>query len=275
MSDFIKRGNYSMQKSIILPKWLDDYIFCSLGAKYCRSNGDMLVINWDKRDVLNYLGTYFPRSYCESYCILKNYISNNFDLFADKKAISVLDFGSGTGGEIIGMLSILDECYPNLQEVHVKALDGNASALRLFEKIVSEYKYHSRFLIKDSVSQVKIDDIYDLSIIDTIINASYDMIFSFKTICEFVSERCFDEKNPYCSFVSTFFPKLKKGGILLLEDVTTKNSVSNAWLPEMMDKAFDNLSIADRNYGHNMQFNVNHSHRSNDVSKVAWRITRR
>lgn len=52
-----------MVKSVRLPLWLDDMIFKQLGAKYCRSNSDMTVIDWDKNDVLNYLGTYFPHSY--------------------------------------------------------------------------------------------------------------------------------------------------------------------------------------------------------------------
>ena len=58
-----------MVTNVSLPQWLDKYIFSSLNAKYCRSNSDMSVIDWDKKDMLNYLGTYFPRSYTESYCI--------------------------------------------------------------------------------------------------------------------------------------------------------------------------------------------------------------
>ena len=48
-----------MLNSVTLPQWLDHLIFEELGAKSCRSNSDMTVIDWDKKDVLNYLGTYF------------------------------------------------------------------------------------------------------------------------------------------------------------------------------------------------------------------------
>lgn len=62
-----------MQTSVNLPKWLDDLIFSKMGAKYCCSNADMTVIDWDKSDILNYLGTYFPRSFAEAYCIFTSY----------------------------------------------------------------------------------------------------------------------------------------------------------------------------------------------------------
>ncbi len=98
-----------MQNRVVLPKWLDDLIFEQLGAKYCRSNSDMTVIDWDKNDVLNYLGTYFPRSYAESYCIFCEFFNNFPNHFANKEEISIFDFGCGTGGEIIGFLTALSE----------------------------------------------------------------------------------------------------------------------------------------------------------------------
>ena len=65
----------NMQSEIILPQWLDNLIFEQMQGKYCPTCGDMTVINWNKKDVLNYLGTYFPRSYAESLYIFNN-ISN-------------------------------------------------------------------------------------------------------------------------------------------------------------------------------------------------------
>ena len=64
----------------------------------------MTNIDDDKAKTLNYLGTYFPRSYAESYCIFSEYFKSNNSDFADKEELSIFDFGSGTGGEIIGLL---------------------------------------------------------------------------------------------------------------------------------------------------------------------------
>lgn len=119
-----------MNTSVQLPKWLDNLIFEQLGAKYCRSNADMTVIDWDKNDVLNYLGTYFPRSYAESYCIFSEFLTKWPNRFVNKTELSVFDFGCGTGGEIIGLLDSLQDVH-SIQMVRICALDGNYSGLLL------------------------------------------------------------------------------------------------------------------------------------------------
>ena len=50
----------AMAINVNLPQWLDEYIFGDLKANYCCSNSDMTVIDWNRSNVLNYLGTYFP-----------------------------------------------------------------------------------------------------------------------------------------------------------------------------------------------------------------------
>ena len=57
-----------------LPIWLDDYIFKTLKAQYS-PNHERFDFNLDlsESDILKYLGTYFPRSYGESFCIFDNF----------------------------------------------------------------------------------------------------------------------------------------------------------------------------------------------------------
>ena len=43
-------------KSVILPKWIDGLIFKVLSAKYSRRNKDLVVLEWEKDEVLTYLG---------------------------------------------------------------------------------------------------------------------------------------------------------------------------------------------------------------------------
>ena len=52
-----------------LPHWIDTLIFDELKANHCPQRSDMTNIDNDKAKTLNYLGTYFPRSYVEAYCI--------------------------------------------------------------------------------------------------------------------------------------------------------------------------------------------------------------
>ena len=101
--------------SVTLPLWLDDYIFNRLGATYCCSRSNMSVIDWNNVDVLNYLGTYFPRSFVESYSIFTSFLKKHAVIYDCKKELSIFDFGCGTGGEIIGLLLALSEQCKSLK----------------------------------------------------------------------------------------------------------------------------------------------------------------
>lgn len=112
-------------REVTLPSWLDKFIFNDLGAYYSRSNSDMLVIDWDPKQILGYLGTYFPRSYAEAYCIFKQYLQMG-RRFDSKDTLGLLDFGCGTGGEIIGIATAIAEVKPSIKCLKVKAIDGVA-----------------------------------------------------------------------------------------------------------------------------------------------------
>lgn len=264
----------NLTTSISLPSWLDDHIFDVLGAKYCRSNTDMTVIDWDKSDVLNYLGTYFPRSYVESYCIFKQHFENFEMDRTSKEEISIFDFGCGTGGEIIGLISAITERFANVKTINIVALDGNKHSLRLYEDVLERFRSQSKIQINNRIVPIEIDDFYDLSIIESVITTQFDIIITFKAICEFVTKQRFEQNNPYKHIANTFLPKLLDKGIMLLVDVTTYNDVSQEWLPKMIDKGLSDVDckIIGRNTGYNQVFSISHSRKQNDVSKIAWRI---
>ncbi len=266
-----------MITSVRLPLWLDNLIFEQLGAKYCRSNADMTVIDWDKNDVLNYLGTYFPRSYAESYCIFSDYFKKYSEQFENKEELSIFDFGCGTGGEIIGLLTALSENYPNINTVKVFALDGNDNALQLYDNVLLELKKHIKQKIENHSAQLRIDDFYDLDILNIVLKRKFDLIISFKAICEFVTKQQFEKQNAYEYITKFLLPKLTEGGIILLVDVTTYNGTSKEWLPMMMDRGLmsANCCVLDRNQGYNQTYSVSHSLMAKDESKIAWRIIKK
>ena len=118
----------SMEDAMTLPLWLDHLLFKNLYAKYCRSNSNMVVIDWDQQDMLTYLGTYFPRSYVEAYQIFSDHFTTEIKEWKQRTAISIFDFGSGTGGEIIGLLMAIQDKLPCVKSVRVFAFDGNDCA---------------------------------------------------------------------------------------------------------------------------------------------------
>lgn len=262
-----------MIRNVTLPVWLDNLIFVNLNAMYCKSNSDMTVIDWESDQILAYLGTYFPRSYAESYCLFKQIFETN-NIFSGCCSISVFDFGCGIGGEIIGMATAFDECFPEIKEIKVKAIDGNRYALNRFDDIKDEFNKRNKVQIMCEPSAIKIDDFYDLSILDTILDSSYDIVISFKAVCEFVTKQQFEEKNAYEHLVKFMLPKLSDTGIMLLADIATRSNVANEWLPELMDKGLRKAEafVLARNPGFNESFTVNHSHKIGDMSKIAWRL---
>lgn len=262
-----------MQDSVLLPQWLDNLIFDQLGAKYCRSNADMTVIDWDKNDVLNYLGTYFPRSYAESYCIFSEFLTKWPNRFINKTGLSVFDFGCGTGGEIIGLVDAINH-LPKLKNIHIHALDGNYHALRLLEQIVNVYSEKTNYSIILDVIPLTIEDFYDFDVLSSVLEDKFDIFMSFKAICEFVSKERFEHQNAYTHIARNYLSRLNDDGIMVLADVTSYNDVSQEWLPRMMDLglAQADCRIILKNDGYNQTFVVNHKKKRKDISKIAWRI---
>lgn len=260
-----------------LPKWIDDLIFDTLGAKYKPSFSDMTNIYDSREETLNYLGTYFPRSYAEAYSIFSDYFGNYFPEWQNREEISIFDFGCGTGGEIIGLLTVLSEKFTKLKKVRIVALDGNQNALRIYEKVLAEFQKQTYLLIENNSAPIFIEDFYDLNILDNVLRKNFDMILSFKAICEFVTKDQFEKQNAYEHIAKFLLPKLSEGGIMLLEDVTTYNQTSQEWLPKMMDKGLKevNCKVVMQNEGYNQTYLITHSHKTNDISKVAWRMIKR
>lgn len=257
-----------------LPKWLDSFIYNELGAKYSPTGTNMTVIDWNREDMLTYLGTYFPRSYTESYCIFSDHFTSHSSMYADKNNLSIFDFCCGTGGEIIGLLSAIEENLANVKSVRIYAHDGNNSALRLFEKVLLKFKKQTSLQIEYTISCVKIYDLYDLEIINKVITDTFDIAMSFKAICEFIEQERLDNCNVYTRITNFLIPRMNENGTILLEDITTKSKTQNQWFPIAMDNGLKeaNVNITEANPGFNQTFTVSHSQKQNDTSKVAWRI---
>lgn len=261
-----------MPNVVTLPKWLDDLIFNKLGASYKRLNQNMTNINDGELETLNYLGTYFPRSFVESICIFSRLFSKKLLDLSSKTEISIFDFCCGTGGEIIGLLSVLISDFPNIKKVVIKAFDGNPIALGKYEEIQKEFSSKTNVEIDYKIIPIRLDDLYDLETLDSAIKDKFDIVMTFKAINEFVSIKRFEEKNPYSHIASSLIKKVVEEGILLFVDIPVKAGQSQEWLTRMMDRGLSNYDIVDRNSGYYDSFTVSHSIIPNDLSKVAWRL---
>lgn len=266
--------NTIKERKVVLPIWLDTLIFDNLSAIYCRQNKDMVVLEWNLDDIKKYLGTYFPRSYAEAFCIFSNFFSKEKNVYEKCQELSIFDFGCGTGGELIGFIMAVTKQLPNIKRIEIRALDGNSYALRFLECILEKTAKVLCLDIESNLMPLIIDDFYDMQVVDQIITQSYDFIISFKAICEFVTKQQFEQQNPYEHIINVFMSKLSSKGVICLADITSFNAVSQDWLPVMLDNASKacNIDIIYRNSGFNEDYHITHTHYKNDTSKIAWRI---
>lgn len=234
----------------------------------------MVVLEWSLDDIKKYLGTYFPRSYAESFCIFSIFFSKEKNVYENCQELSIFDFGCGTGGELIGFIMAVTKQLPNIKKFKIRALDGNTYALRLLECILEKTAKVLCLDIESNLMPVIIDDFYDMQVVEQIITQSYDFVISFKAICEFVTKQQFEQQNPYEHIINVFMSKLSSKGIICLADITSFNEVSQDWLPVMLDNASKacNIDIIYRNGGFNEDYHITHTHHKNDTSKIAWRI---
>lgn len=275
-----------------LPGWLDDFIFDHLKAEYAP---DFRRFDYNleltKEDNLKYLGTYFPRSYTESFCIFDNIFQNAIFQKAlfEKQSLNILSVGCGTGGDLIGLLTVIEKYCHSVSEVKIWAIDGNEEALGILDEIIQKFLSQTSKRIELHIIKnifLSINDINTHQIEELL----FDFILSFKMICEIISAGKGDYDNSYYDFVMKFIPMLSRNGLCVLLDVTTKtehntynpilkNSQVNQVLREL--KVYKTLlplscnrnerSCTERCFTQ-QKFYVSHKGKANDISKVSYRV---
>lgn len=125
----------------VLPMWLDKFLFEELGANYAPEHTRYEYnLDLDENELKVYLGTYFPRSYAEIFCIFDNMFQNNSicQVYKNKKDINIFDFCCGTGGELIGLMIVLDKFFHDEKNINIVVCDGNEKALGYLSKIINK-----------------------------------------------------------------------------------------------------------------------------------------
>ncbi|WP_280766870.1 class I SAM-dependent methyltransferase [Parabacteroides sp. PFB2-10] len=289
-----KYDTNSFMDSTVLPDWLDSYIFKELGGIY---SPDYIRYEYNldlsKEEVKTYLGTYFPRSYAESFCIFDNLLSNGnyFSEIQLKRELSILDFGCGTGGEIIGLLMALTKYHPDIENINILALDGNHYALRRLESIIDQFRLHCQYSINLIVGPIAVSDSSDIELMKDVIQGSFDYILSFKAICELISKKRIPE-NAYKYIAEILASKLTEKGIMVILDVTVKSPAIGTFYPIYMNNGLREFVKKSNNsfktliplscYRYERActqecfsqrlFKITHSRKQNDLSKVSYRI---
>lgn len=224
-----------MNTNTVLPAWLDSVLFDLLNARYAPDwKRYEYNLNLNEEEIQIYLGTYFARSYAEAFCILDALLENKAyaEILKEKAELAILDVGTGTGGNLVGILTALSKHCSNLKKVTVHGFDGNTLALEAAKVIVSSFASRVSFTIDLALEECQITT---LDRLPTPILDSYDFVTTFKMGGEIVSKVAGDTNEFYYHFLSTYANRLTNFGLLQLLDVTIKPERTD-YLPLLLNK---------------------------------------
>jgi hypothetical protein len=214
-----------------MPNWLESYIYDTLQAPFFAHAdfGAVGVLAFNRDQLLNYLGTYFPRSYAESFCIFTTLFENPRISRAveQNESLNILVLGAGTGGDCLGLLTAIKNRFPQCGK-NVFLYDGNEAALNICTDIFAQFPRQLGFL--DTTS--KCCNFREGFPNDGI---KFDFIVSSKMFCELAMQ---GQKNMYYDFARQYLPMLSDSGICLMLDVTTplQNLPNRAFAPKIMNE---------------------------------------
>lgn len=275
----------SLKNTSILPTWLQQRIFEKHNAQFAPNHERYEQnLNLSDDELKVYLGTYFPRSYGESFCVFDNiFESKQYSALASKEEINILDIGCGTGGNLIGLLVALNKYNKTIKKVNIIAIDGHINALSILGDLVDEFSNKATFAINLITKMQPIDSVKELG---WVADSEFDFIMSFKMGCELIAE---GNTDFYYDLTKFCLPLLSKTGLFFLLDVTTK--VGIAYNPVLMNIQVNRAIKELKGYKTlipitcgefekecveqcftQRTFNISHSLKINDKSKVAYRI---
>ena len=284
-----KRVAFRKSKTV-LPLWLDKYLFEELGAQYAPEHTRYEYnLDLDENELKVYLGTYFPRSYAEIFCIFDNIFQNKYiyQAYKNKKDINIFDFCCGTGGELIGLLSALDKYFHDGKNINVIVCDGNEKALDYLHKIIDKAASLSRHKYRFVSIHKEIKNFDDVDKLD-FPSCSFDIELCDKVCCEFISHGV--NKKSYEYLASFLSKKLSKDGLLVMLDVTTKCEGTMMFYPQMMNLQINKfvresseietlLPLSCATYKDcripcftQQTFRVTHMQKKDDESRVSYRM---
>lgn len=226
----------TMDTCKVFPKWLSDYIFVQLGAKE-RPDPNEFKLNLESGADKNidYLGTYFPRSYAESFCIHQNLFSYQpyKERLYSKTSLRILTFGCGTGGDVTGLICAIAMMLPNIQDLDVVAFDGNNLALDHLSDILGLPPLEKRFNIKIRCVPMPIKSMQDLNHYTSHLGNGYDIILSFKFVNELMQMGILG-RDGFKVIAERLAPLLAPEGLMTLLDVRAE--YCGEWQPKNLNK---------------------------------------
>lgn len=212
-----------------IPRYLDNFIFDELGGFYQPGLNVDLNLKNDEQANKRYIGTYFPRSLVECYQLLHELYAHKIikTSIDNKESLKILDVGTGTGGNMLGLMHFLKKINFN-KEVEIFSMEGNKNSIeyqiKFFKKFNSEFRTNYR--LRYSEITFSTDSLCSsLSSFISQRKIKFDIITSFKFISEFYNtdyENAVNNKL-FRSFANTLSNFLTDDGIMIILDLVSGN----------------------------------------------------
>ena len=275
-----------------LPSWVETFLFDSLKAKYepdwLRFSDNLDLSDEDQR---KYLGTYFPRSFVELNSIFENlYHSSRFrTVYSNLDTIAILDICAGCGGDLLGTITAIlqnSKRVKNLLITVIEACESSINSLRYFiQECRKQYPYMT---IECKCIRCHIQAVNDILAQPINDYFPYDIILFNKAGSELFRQGI---KTVYQDICSSLAPLLNLSGVLCILDITMKDEKTGIFYPQILNDQvnrfisevgsfcsvlpiacrFKELECNTPCYTQ-QHFSVSHRGRSNDLSKVAYRL---
>lgn len=282
-----------MKTDTTLPFWLETVLFDKLGARH-EPDWQRFEYNLDlnEDEIKRYLGTYFPRSYTEAFCIIDALFEHSAYGTAWEKKLeaSILDVGTGTGGNIVGLLTALAKHCPKLKRVIIHGYDGSPLALSATREILQSLESKVPFALEVKLTK------HCITTLDALPKphaGRYDFITTFKTGCEIIARGSGSADDFYYKFLYSYADLLSDLGLMILLDVTTKPEHTNFY-PQLLNEQVSRFVREQPDFATlvpvpcniyegrcsetcftQKEFSVTHRMASHDPSRVTYRVLSR
>jgi len=226
-----------------LPIRLQKFIAKEIGWKYVPIRNEYQ--STDEVTIPNYLGTYFPRSFLEAYYLFSLLLHKKhlFNKYLGEDELSIIDIGTGTGGNLFGFLwALRDRCllsgysFPNIK---VTAVEKNEQALNVQTKLIKEF-FPNHVDFKQNLSTfLSGSDFLKVLTGNSVFDGPADLIMCWKFVCEFYNpmDKYMRNNGMYGSLLSIANNHLKENGVLAICDVTKRAyDPDGSFLPCIMNR---------------------------------------
>lgn len=183
-------------------------------------------VGYSEEDLRCYLGTYFPRSFLETYDISSELFRKLFGTSVRTDGeLRILDLGCGLGGAAAGLVFAVLESF-DVREIIVDGFDANEVSLRIFKRIFASDSFAAaraalrRLEVPGAKAEITVNQRcaqirerhFDLLGDDS----KYDVILTSKMLNELPVER------KYFRFLETYLPHLSENGLCFVIDVNDR-----------------------------------------------------